>query len=121
MFAIHICKSITVCILWPTKLLHYSCSQNISAVQVLAISRIMVAWQPVGIAAGVYDMCVRYTNERKQFSKPLAAFQLQQERLARMAGSIQVPTTPPPPYKHSSRSNTFILLFLFVYSIKESH
>ena len=60
-------------------------------VQVLAISRIMVAWQPVGIAAGVYDMCVRYTLQRKQFSKPLAAFQIQQERLARMAGSIQVP------------------------------
>ena len=59
-------------------------------VQVLAISRIMVAWQPVGIAAGVYDMCVRYTTQRQQFSKPLAAFQIQQERLARMAGSIQV-------------------------------
>lgn len=58
--------------------------------QVLAISRIMVAWQPVGIAAGVYDMCVRYTHQRKQFSRPLAAFQIQQERLARMAGSIQV-------------------------------
>lgn len=26
---------------------------------VLAVSRIMVAWQPVGIAAGVYDMCLR--------------------------------------------------------------
>lgn len=58
--------------------------------QVLAISRIMVAWQPVGIAAGVYDMCVRYTKERQQFSRSLASFQLQQERLARMAGSIQV-------------------------------
>lgn len=26
---------------------------------VLAVSRIMVAWQPVGIAMGVYDMCRR--------------------------------------------------------------
>ena len=27
--------------------------------KVLAISRIMVAWQPVGIAMGAYDMAVR--------------------------------------------------------------
>ena len=44
--------------------------------KVLAISRIMVAWQPVGLALGVYDMCVRYLKERKQFGVPLAAFQV---------------------------------------------
>ena len=49
----------------------------------------MVAWQPVGVAAGVYDMCVRYVTERRQFERPLAAFQLLQERLARMAGALQ--------------------------------
>ena len=27
--------------------------------KVLAISRIMVAWQPVGMAMGAYDMAVR--------------------------------------------------------------
>lgn len=31
--------------------------------KVLAISRIMVAWQPVGIACGVFDMCKRYVGE----------------------------------------------------------
>ena len=41
----------------------------------LAVSRIMVAWQPVGLALGVYDMCVRYLGERKQFGVPLASFQ----------------------------------------------
>eukprot|EP00892_Ulva_mutabilis_P008528 jgi/Ulvmu1/6047/UM027_0024.1 len=56
--------------------------------KVLGISRVMVAWQPVGIATGVYDMCVRYVAERKQFGRPLAAFQLQQERLSRIAGSL---------------------------------
>ena len=30
--------------------------------KVLAISRIMVAWQPVGIACGVFDMCKRYVG-----------------------------------------------------------
>lgn len=42
----------------------------------LAISRIMVAWQPVGLCMGVYDMCVRYLKERRQFQAPLAAFQV---------------------------------------------
>lgn len=57
--------------------------------KVLAISRILVAWQPVGLAAGVYDMVLRYTKERKQFNTPIAAFQITQEKIARMAGNIQ--------------------------------
>lgn len=44
--------------------------------KVLAISRIMVAWQPVGLCMGVYDMCNRYLKERQQFGTPLAAFQV---------------------------------------------
>lgn len=58
--------------------------------QVLAVSRIMVAWQPVGMAMGAYDMCVRYLGQRKQFGSPLSAFQLSQDKLARMLGNIQV-------------------------------
>lgn len=50
----------------------------------------MVAWQPVGVAMGVYDMAVRYLGEREQFGTPLAAFQITQEKLARMLGHIQV-------------------------------
>ncbi|XWS55521.1 hypothetical protein CRYUN_Cryun09bG0007200 [Craigia yunnanensis] len=30
--------------------------------RVLAVSRVMVAWQPIGISMGVYDMCLRYCN-----------------------------------------------------------
>ena len=41
----------------------------------LAISRILVAWQPLGLAMGVYDMCSRYLQEREQFGVPLASFQ----------------------------------------------
>lgn len=41
----------------------------------LAISRIMVAWQPVGLSMGVYDMVARYLKEREQFGAPLASFQ----------------------------------------------
>ena len=57
--------------------------------KVLAVSRVMVAWQPVGVAAGVYDMCVRYLKQREQFGTPLAAFQASQEKLARMQGNVQ--------------------------------
>ncbi|GMH37290.1 hypothetical protein BSKO_05163 [Bryopsis sp. KO-2023] len=56
---------------------------------VLAVSRIMVAWQPVGMAMGVYDMCLRYLKQRKQFGTPLVSFQLAQEKLVRMLGNIQ--------------------------------
>ncbi|KAI8108233.1 hypothetical protein M9434_006262 [Picochlorum sp. BPE23] len=52
--------------------------------KVLAVSRIMVAWQPVGLAVGVYDMCVRYTKQRSQFETPIAAFQLIQEKMQRI-------------------------------------
>jgi alkylation response protein AidB-like acyl-CoA dehydrogenase len=38
----------------------------------------MVSWLPVGMSMGVYDMCARYLQERKQFGVPLASFQLMQ-------------------------------------------
>ncbi|XP_057983160.1 acyl-coenzyme A oxidase 4, peroxisomal-like isoform X2 [Malania oleifera] len=57
--------------------------------KVLAVSRVMVAWQPIGISMGVYDMCHRYLNERKQFGAPLAAFQINQQKLVRMLGDVQ--------------------------------
>ncbi|XP_051130622.1 acyl-coenzyme A oxidase 4, peroxisomal [Andrographis paniculata] len=57
--------------------------------KVLAVSRVMVAWQPIGIVMGVYDMCHRYLQERKQFGAPLAAFQLNQQKLVQMLGNIQ--------------------------------
>nr|KJB36930.1 hypothetical protein B456_006G183300 [Gossypium raimondii] len=60
--------------------------------KVLAVSRVMVAWQPIGISMGVYDMCARYLKERKQFGAPLAAFQINQQKLARMLGNIQAMT-----------------------------
>ncbi|RMZ53518.1 hypothetical protein APUTEX25_003340 [Auxenochlorella protothecoides] len=59
------------------------------AAGMLAMSRCMVAWQPVGLVTGVYDMVLRYTSQRRQFGAPLASFQLVQERLARMQATIQ--------------------------------
>ncbi|KAF6251931.1 acyl-CoA dehydrogenase/oxidase [Scenedesmus sp. NREL 46B-D3] len=57
--------------------------------KVLAQSRIMVSWLPVGMAMGAYDMAARYLHERHQFGTPLASFQLMQEKLARMLGNVQ--------------------------------
>ncbi|KAL7247880.1 hypothetical protein ACSBR2_002729 [Camellia fascicularis] len=57
--------------------------------KVLASARLMVAWQLIGIPIGVYDMCHRYLQERKQFGVPLAAFQISQLRLVQMLGNIQ--------------------------------
>ena len=53
-----------------------------AATAALAASRLMiVAWQPVGMAMGVYDMCVAYLAGRQQFGAPLAAMQINQEKL----------------------------------------
>ncbi|KAK0584368.1 hypothetical protein LWI29_012066 [Acer saccharum] len=60
--------------------------------KVLAVSRVMVSWQPIGISMGVYDMCHRYLMERKQFGAPLAAFQLNQQKLVQMLGNVQAMT-----------------------------
>ncbi|OCG73307.1 acyl-CoA dehydrogenase family protein [Microbacterium sediminis] len=46
-----------------------------------------VAWMAAGVAAGALDAAVRYTRERTQFGRPIASFQLIQEKLARMLGN----------------------------------
>lgn len=46
-----------------------------------------VAWMAAGVAAGALDAALRYTRERVQFGRPVASFQLIQEKLARMLGN----------------------------------
>lgn len=55
---------------------------------VLRLTRAEVAWQAVGVAVGAYEATVKYALEREQFGKPIASFQLVQERLARCLGNI---------------------------------
>ena len=52
-------------------------------------SRPMVASQAVGIAQGAYEEAARYTKERRQFGKPISAFQAVQFMLADMATQIE--------------------------------
>jgi glutaryl-CoA dehydrogenase len=45
-------------------------------------ARYGIAWGAIGAAMDCFDTAVRYARERKQFGKPIAAFQIQQKKLA---------------------------------------
>lgn len=47
-----------------------------------------VAWIATGVAAGAYEAALRYVAERHQFGRPVAGFQLVQEKLARMLANV---------------------------------
>lgn len=51
---------------------------------ILESSRLGVAWMIAGVASGAYEAALKYTLKRKQFGKPIAQFQLTQEKLSRM-------------------------------------
>src|SRR5690554_438882 len=51
-------------------------------------ARYGIAWGAIGAAIDCYDTALRYSKERTQFGKPLAAFQLQQKKLAEMITEI---------------------------------
>ena len=54
------------------------------AMQTLDIGRVGVGSQGIGIAQGALDETIKYTKERKQFGKPLSAFQAVAFDLAEM-------------------------------------
>ena len=54
----------------------------------LTQARYGIAWGMVGAAVDCYNTAVDYSKERKQFSKPIAGFQLTQEKLAEMVTCI---------------------------------
>jgi glutaryl-CoA dehydrogenase len=51
---------------------------------VLTESRVLVAWEAAGIGQGAYEAALAYAAARHQFGKPIAAFQLIQEKLVRL-------------------------------------
>ena len=51
-------------------------------------ARFGIAWGAIGAAMDCYDTALRYSKERIQFGKPIAAFQLQQKKLAEMITEI---------------------------------
>jgi glutaryl-CoA dehydrogenase len=54
----------------------------------LSSARYGIAWGALGAALDCYDSALRYSKERIQFDKPIAAFQLTQKKLAEMITEI---------------------------------
>ncbi|HWE30794.1 MAG TPA: acyl-CoA dehydrogenase family protein [Polyangia bacterium] len=54
----------------------------------LSQARYGIAWGAVGAAMACYDEALRYTKERVQFRKPIAGYQLVQEKLVNMVEEI---------------------------------
>ena len=56
--------------------------------RVLRMTRYMVGWASTGIQMGVFEATLKYTQERLQFGKPIASFQMVQDLLAKMLGNV---------------------------------
>ncbi len=54
----------------------------------LAVVRCGVAWEALGHAAAAYEAAVAYARERAQFGRPVASYQLVQDKLAKMLADI---------------------------------
>ena len=61
--------------------------------QVLGLGRYGVAWEAAGVAAGAFELALKYTKEREQFGKPIAGFQLIQHKLVEMASEVTLMQT----------------------------
>ena len=57
--------------------------------QILSGGRISVAAMAIGLAQGCYDLASAYANERRQFGRPIAAFQAVQQKLVDMATELE--------------------------------
>ena len=51
-------------------------------------ARFGIAWGAIGAAIDCYETALKYALEREQFGKPIAAYQLQQKKLAEMLTEI---------------------------------
>ncbi|HTQ51503.1 MAG TPA: acyl-CoA dehydrogenase family protein [Candidatus Acidoferrales bacterium] len=56
--------------------------------RVLKGTRFYVGWEATGCAMGAYENALKYCQERLQFGRPIASFQLVQDLLAKMLANI---------------------------------
>ena len=56
--------------------------------RVLTLTRYTVAWRALGVALAAYEAALAYAKEREQFGRPIASFQLVQDKLSRMLAEI---------------------------------
>jgi glutaryl-CoA dehydrogenase len=60
--------------------------------QVLVMTRVGVAWEAVGHGMAGFEIALDYAKKRQQFGKPIAGFQMIQEKLAKMLGEVTAMT-----------------------------
>jgi len=56
--------------------------------KVLRMTRFLVGWESTGCQMGAYYHALKYTQQRMQFGKPIASFQLVQDLLAKMLANV---------------------------------
>jgi glutaryl-CoA dehydrogenase len=56
--------------------------------EILRATRGGVAWQALGVMIGAYEAALAYSQERTQFGRPIARFQLVQDLLVKSLGNI---------------------------------
>lgn len=56
--------------------------------RVLASTRYTVAWEAAGVAAACLEIALEHAQTREQFGRPLARFQLIQQKLVEMAADV---------------------------------
>lgn len=56
--------------------------------KVLMMGRYGVAWEAAGVAAGMFELALEYAKNREQFGKPIASYQLIQQKLVEMATEV---------------------------------
>jgi glutaryl-CoA dehydrogenase len=54
----------------------------------LTRARSNVAWRALGIGLASYEAALAYAKQREQFGRPIASFQLVQEKLSKMLGEL---------------------------------
>lgn len=59
-----------------------------SVAEVLSRTRHNIAWAALGEAIACYEVALGYATERQQFGRPIASFQLVQEKLVKMVTEI---------------------------------
>src|SRR4029077_16074470 len=56
--------------------------------RVLRMTRYMVGWASTGVQMGAFEHTLKYAQERLQFGKPIASFQMVQDLLAKMLANV---------------------------------
>jgi glutaryl-CoA dehydrogenase len=55
---------------------------------VLRMTRYAVGWMATGCQMGAYEHALAYAQQRQQFGRPIASFQLMQDLIAKMLGNV---------------------------------